>query len=506
MNGVTQCSLDQEPTASATTELLQGGSMAGETFPIRISIQHAKPLKNMQGIVITLFRQGRIDTHPAIPLGPCRRGKKLEYEDYYPKSRTGLGGLSLSSAGSSRSFRQDLNQIFAPIIVDPHTHTHVVNTSVQVPVDLFPTISCVPGEMITFKYYIEIVVDLRTKVGSQDRIRPHLSMTRTQQHAYGDSKISRHESTDGVGYLSTAGFNCLITDQLRRTRGVIFTRTEVIIGTKDSARKRGKQRERSTIGGDGLLVNSVQLGREQDPEDPSFDRNRRPSLPETLDEEQQQPVNDTSQQQIAYITPPELEEDLDEKARMRRAEQRLLPSAPPQHDGAPSSVPSAPPAIEEEDFMRRYGLGPPAPAYEGPSTNHFALSNGNAPSNAAAQSIPDPREDKQELERQRLLALASSPPAEDVGNEGNDLQAPQPSAPVLYEDDFFDVNDPRVPQTADNFPPTSRPNTEEQIPIAECAATPVTTEDRSRVDHGYLEASPSHGHASSNEELPVYKR
>lgn len=510
MNFATQCSLDPETIASATTELLQGGCMAGDTMPIRISIHHAKPLKNMQGIVITLFRQGRIDTHPAIPLGPCRRGKRLEYEDYYPKSRTGLGGLSLSSAGSSRSFRQDLNQIFAPIIVDPHTHSHVVNTSISVPVDLFPTIWCVPGAMISFTYYIEIVVDLRSKIGSQDRIRPHMSMTSTQQHGYGDSRISRHEGTDGVSYLSTPGFNYLLTDQLRRTRGVIFTRNEIVVGTRDSARKRGKQREGRSVLADNMPFRGcIHLGREQDPQDPEFDCTRRPSATESQDERQQS-IYQTSHQPTAYIPPPDVEEDLDEKARLRRAGQRLLPSAPPQHEGPSSSVPTAPPAINEEDFIRRYGLGPPAPAYAGPSITHFAHSNDTIRYNAAAPLIPGPHDDKQELERQRLLALASSPPTDTTGDEAESAevrqQGLQPSAPVLYEDDIFDVNDPRVPQVLEDFNIVDESPGNQQASNAGSTADSAPSGEASDTDHGCHEAGPSNDELLDKDNLPVYKR
>lgn len=507
LNGATQSSLSQEIAASATTELLQGGCMAGETIPIRVSVQHVKHVKNMQGIIITLFRQGRIDTHPAIPLGPCRRGKKVEYEDYYPKSRTGLGGLSLSSAGSSRSFRQDLNQIFAPIIVDPHTHTHVVNTSISVPVDSFPTVSCVPGAMISFNYYIEIVVDLRTKVGSQDRIRPHLSMTSAQQHSYGDPRISRHEGIDGISYLSTPGYSCLITDQLRRTKGVVFTRTEIIVGTRDSTRNRGKQREERHLGGDGSLGGSIQLGREQDPQDPEFDQERRQSISESQDG-QQQAANPVRDQQTIYVpSPPDLEVELDEKERLRRAEQRLLPSAPPQADAPLPSVPTAPPAIDEEDFIRRYGLGPSAPAYEGPSTHYPPHTNNTMPNTASRENTCEPQDDKQELERQRLLALVSAPPAEEMDDEAeSSSRGLPPSAPVLYEDDIFDLNDPRIPQAEQDLIPSNDLIPEEQHGHPSPVATATPMQNDSHADHSCHEPVPA-GHNDSNDNhLPVYKR
>ena len=79
-----------EQTITVKTELLQGGCLPGDTLPLRISIDHMRPVKTMQGLIITIFRQGRIDTHPALPIGSESSGKK-RYEDYYPRSRTGLG-------------------------------------------------------------------------------------------------------------------------------------------------------------------------------------------------------------------------------------------------------------------------------------------------------------------------------------------------------------------------------------------------------------------------------
>ncbi len=481
-------------TVSAKTELLQGGCLAGNALPLRITVQHDKPVKIMQGIIITLYRQGRIDTHPAIPLGPFRKGEKRRYEDYYPKSCTGLGGLSLSSAGSSRSFRQDLNQIFVPIIIDPQSLTAVINTSIQAPADLFPSIRNVPGAMVSFKYFIEIVVDLRGKLSGQDRIRPHLSMTSTPQHGYGEPKVSRCEGADGVSYLSTPGFNYLITDQLRRTRGIISTRTEVIIGTRDSARRQGKHsQDRIKVAVDRSFGGSLDLGREEEPDILRDSSGRRESVLATQGEDQQ--ITDrVNPHQTAFIPLPEPEKELDEKAQMRSAEQSLLPSAPPQDENAPYSstalMPSAPPAIDEEDFIYRYGLRAPAPAYDGPSRIYTEMARDNARTNNAVGSLPGNRDaaglqdDKQELERQRLLALASAPDysnADGTVREGNAPRAIVPTAPALYEDDIFSIHDPRIPEcTAADFT-DDRAVSEEPSHLSESSAPPMD-EDTSQAD------------------------
>ncbi|KAL2040227.1 hypothetical protein N7G274_007130 [Stereocaulon virgatum] len=485
----------QEDTAYAKTELLQGGCLAGDALPIRIEIHHTKPVKNMQGVIITLFRLGRIDTHPAIPLGVTPKGRKPKYEDYYPRSRTGLGGLSLSSAGSSRVFRQDLNQIFAPIIVQGTCLDQVINTSIQAPFDLFPTISCVPGAMISFEYYVEIVVDLRSRTGSQDRILDQLSITNMPQHGYGDPRISKFEGVDGISYHSTPGFNYLITDQLRRTKGVIFTKTKIIIGTRDSGRARGKQREQRYIPETNTSLRaSIELGRELDPNDNEHEQGST-----QMQNDEHNGVDVIDSHQIAWVPLPTIAQDVDEKTQMRRAEEMLLPSAPPPDDGdEPSSslglVPSAPPAMNEEDFIQRYALS--APAYDGPSRQLHEHGNGNLPDSVAPQPPTSSQDDKQELERQRLLAFASSPAAGDEADSGAEShQLPQPSAPVLYEDDVFDINDPRVPQA-----PPDADNDDNNHASAITGST-------SHTGPANNEPGPPHSHnPGNNEDLPMYKR
>lgn len=224
---------------NATIEILRTGCLPGDSLPVQVSVTHTKAIKSLQGIIVTLYRLARVDTHPAIPLGPKNSDKKPEYEDYYPKSRTGLGGLSLSSAGSSRTFRQDLNQTFAPLLIDPRSLTAVVKTSLQVPEDLFPTISNVPGEMISFKYHVEVVVDLRGKLAGQDRVRSQLGIVNgAGGYGHGDPKVHGVDGSSGLFFPLASGFGCLDTSQVRREKRVVSWSFEVIVGTHDSERKR----------------------------------------------------------------------------------------------------------------------------------------------------------------------------------------------------------------------------------------------------------------------------
>ena len=429
--------LPPERTITAKTELLQGGCLPGDTLQIRISVDHMKPVKSMQGLIITIFRQGRIDTHPALPIGPTESSGRRQYEDYYPRSRTGLGGLSLSSAGSSRVFRQDLAQTITPLIIDPHTLNANIKTSIQMPDHAFPTITCVPGAMISFKYYVEIVIDLRGKLGGQDRFLPYLSITNAPQHSYGEPKISKIEGVDGVSYSATPGFNYLITDQIRRTKGVVFTTTEVIVGTRDSARSDQN----------GTLEPPQETGDHQ-----ALDVTSPTSQCQTASQEhrtnwQNPPESTRSGSQAPIFPPPDVDELQDEKSQIRRAEERLLPSSPPQDDEIPAAaiVPTAPLAYDEEDFVNRYGFGALAPAYDGipaSSRNNNVLSSpSQSPRETVAASLrqpPGPRDDKNELEFQRLQGLRSAP--EDDENTGMQarpstppFQNLEPSEPELHE-------------------------------------------------------------------------
>ncbi|EQL01015.1 pH response protein PalF [Ophiocordyceps sinensis CO18] len=144
-----------DKTITATIELLRGGCLPGDTVSARVTVQHIKRVKSMTGVIVTLFRQGKIDTSPP----PSRfagmskdETRKLEKEEMYPRSRTSLGGLSLSSTSSTSVFRKDLDQNAAPLIIDPATLQASVTISVKMPDDAFPTIKGVPGDMISFNH------------------------------------------------------------------------------------------------------------------------------------------------------------------------------------------------------------------------------------------------------------------------------------------------------------------------------------------------------------------
>ena len=443
-------------TITATAEIVRGGCLPGDVLPVRIFIDHTKPVTSVQGIIVTLYRLGRIDMHPAIPLGPSQKGKKPEYEDYYPKSRTGLGGLSLSSAGSSHVFRMDLAQSFAPLIVDPTSLTADINASVRVPDDVFPSITCVPGGMISFNYFVEVVMDIRGKLAGQDRLVPRLGMTSTPS-TYGHDDLPNWTARDSQRVTQLYTQNFVDTDEIRREKSVVACVFEVLVGTRDSARKATKKP------GDAGTVTSgqVQSGNlppelthyiEQQPGEMDYDHGfwdqGQNELYDVADHGHEPPI----------LSPPiEHQEELDEKEQIRRAEERLLPSAPPIESPRVSSAisrngPSAPPpsALYPDNYQ------PSAPAYPSPSSqaiettisaraDTYTTCSIGVNDSIQPMDLDTLTDDKQELERLQLLAAASTPDDYVRGDDVDEISqafrdhtrqtSPLPSAPFLNAND-----------------------------------------------------------------------
>jgi hypothetical protein len=445
-----EASLKADKTITAEAEILRGACLPGDLIPVRIKIDHTKPIKSVHGIIITLYRQGHIDTYPPLPIGPRVPDQKLRYEEVYPTSRTGLGGLSLSSAGTVHQFRRDLAQTFAPLIVDPVKMTAVIQASVRVPENVFPSITCVPGNIISFKYYVEVVIDLAGKLASQGRFFPRLTMTGA--HTPYDYPATNQYFGDMYGNAQTNNGNFADTDPIRREKSVVFCQFEVTIGTKDSERKTSRrpmmnrdeldwpnEGDQSTSHPDIYNDDSTPsiLGNPNDNEHTDFneDYNEDPSYC---------PNEETVPEPPQLFPPPQPEEPVDEKERLRRAEQYLLPSAPPVDDD--DAVPSVPPPLLQPSAPTLSDLENAHPHIESAAPHYDNLSprgsmvaspqvramNEASPSTVSAGADTD----KQEMERQRLLALASSPEDDEDDREIIGTSTPlAPSAPVLHEDD-----------------------------------------------------------------------
>ncbi|KAF1971462.1 hypothetical protein BU23DRAFT_182790 [Bimuria novae-zelandiae CBS 107.79] len=344
-------------TITATIEVFKGGFLRGDNIPLKISINHTKHVRSLKGIIITLYRQARVDMHPALPVLPNSKNDKAKSEDYYPKSRTGLGGLSLSSAGSSHLFRKDLSQSFAPLFVDPRTLTAEVKCAVRVPDEAFPTISTVPGAMISFRYFVEVVVDIQGKLSGLDRILPSAGLVPINTNS-GPNGLGPEDASGSM--FSTWGGNFADTDSIRREKGVISSLFEVVIGTKDSERSSKRRAQPANVQPD---VRDIPL----EPT-PSVDGQQNPDYYGYNHEGQYYDhyayegayddapgYHDGSSSQAPYIPHAENQEGLSEKERMRKAEARLMPSMPPGDDGPsgppdlPRGIPPSAPALDEDD-------------------------------------------------------------------------------------------------------------------------------------------------------------
>jgi arrestin-related trafficking adapter 9 len=444
----------------ASTELLKGGALHGDIVPLKISINHTKP--NMRGlIVVTLYRQGKIDMHPHIPVTSKSKGKRPEYDDVYPKSKTGLGGLHFSNSSPSSIFRKDLCQTTAIMVVNPLTLTADVRTSIKVPDDAFPTMANVPGGMIEFRYYVEVVIDLCGKLG-ESRL-PRISLTSPPQ------SFTNTSGTDsGLQVTSHWADNILDTTQIRRGKNIVVCLFEITVGSTDSTRayKKGNgvpptesQRSSNMLEADQPLVEEYHGENGYYGEQGDYGH-----WP------QWQPWPETQIPVPGFIPPAEPEEEVDEKTRLRRQEAFLLPGRPPEDSTSTQatnvSAPSAP-FLPEED-----GLFDSHVAYDGGEGSYM---DRIAPSATSARSVDtivpsysnshasavhgyhtgSASDDKQELERQRLMTEASAPPVDDDEGAAEISSMPigGPSAPVVSEEDEYNAHIlGHDHETGDNLP------------------------------------------------------
>lgn len=434
-----------------TIESGAGGCLRGDHVPIKISVSHAKHIRSMHGVIATLYRQAHVDLQPIIPIGPIGKGKKDGAEDYYPRSLTGLGGLSLSGAGSHHTFRKDMAQVVLPLVVDPITLSAEVIARPRVPDDAFPTISSVPGSMISFRYFIEVIVDIQGKLSGQERAMGSLGGLANAPVTASDLYEPEWTSprSQGPAIIDTAN--------VRRDKGVVSCSFEVVVGTIDSERRKGKRRLASVP---VVPPQPHDADRDRPAGPPDFESAWRTSPfnphwsqeyprtdhPDMTDEEYEAWYGAPS----PWIPAPRVapESELSEKDRIRLAEARLLPGGPPDAEGEAGGGLSeaTAPELGPGDFemhasdhaappAENAGTAPSTPAYsEMRSSSPYgygAAGRGPPPASPTPPSISSRArgDDKQELERARLEAQASAPPDE----EGDRCSAATagPSAPGL---------------------------------------------------------------------------
>ena len=455
---------------TTTVELLRSGCLPGKTINVRIKVDHNKPVKSLHGIILTFYRTGRLDTQPVSPIDSSYKGKEALYvfEDALPKSRTGLGGLNLSSSGTNRKFRINLAQEIAPLIVDPTTLTAVIEKSIRVPDELFPTISNVPGDLISFKYYLEVIIDIKGKLAeSMSSILSRLSMMGTSA-SFDRSRAVNENFYEAPVSLTLASNYIADTDQIKRHQSVIGLNFEIIVGTHDSKQSRARRTNETPWTVDA----------EENSEDPNatLDIATSPSehaqwapamspnheivsgahdagdvlggsqVYDNSNVNEQYNSHDFLSAMTAQFVPPVMEEAGDEKTRLGRMEELLLPGAPPVDDDRiePSTSTSITAVVPTEDDLR-------SPYEDAQSMRSPAVSP-----EVASSSNPMPQasvdDDKQEMERQRLLTLVSAPEIEDdTGTNGSLPAMPEPSAPVLADDDDALYDDSLVPESLPRY-------------------------------------------------------
>jgi hypothetical protein len=278
--------------------------------------------------------------------------------------------------------------------------------------------------------------------------------------------------------LTSWGTSIVDTDRLRRQKGVICVVFEVVVGTADSSRLRGKgpMKPEPSLHTVPVPENEVYDGdrSEKQPWSPASN-NEDGYPPDAYTQDYTPPPNTQPPQPYSYwdaappppaphyIPPPDVpdESTLTDKERIRRAEQRLLPSQPPE---APVAGPSDTHLANGENIYDADDQIPTPVA--GPSqllgtpdpTQRDPLGAPSAPAleDLSRDAEAHPTEDKHELERRRLLAEASAPPEfpEDYDNGGSSAAAAasappaepsappsredlQPSAPVLEDEDAY---------------------------------------------------------------------
>ncbi|RDA84452.1 hypothetical protein CP532_2154 [Ophiocordyceps camponoti-leonardi (nom. inval.)] len=461
-----------DKTITATIELLRGGCLPGDTVSARVTVQHIKRVKSMTGVIVTLFRQGKIDTSPP----PSRfsnaassraEAGKPDKEEMFPRSRTSLGGLSLSSTSSTSVFRKDLDQNAAPLIIDPATLQASVTISVKVPDDAFPTIKGVPGDMISFKYQVEVVVDLGGRLASQLQ-GGQSSSSRPGPYGNGGAEQS-------VGsYAPWRSTNIADTAQLRREKGVISVSMETVVGTTDSSRSRKPMKKSSEartvrihesdddVGerpGSASRVNGQPTAPQRSSDGYQFTPPPGgppsvPPQPPQLDRELS--FRDESQANgfppdaaPSYIPAPPMLVDqgnLTEKERIRQAETRLLPSQPPAAGPSASAPATSSRAYDGDDIYDAED----APQVPGPEPSAPCDGANDAGPSAPAEELlgqGHQAEDKLERERLRLMGEASAPPEFPDDTDRNSPTHPvvagghgvdaEPSAPRLDDNDDY---------------------------------------------------------------------
>src|SRR6201996_8470428 len=185
----------------------RAGYLRGDTVDVHVLTDHTKQIKSLHGVIVTLYRQARVDYYPSLPV-------INKDDDSATKRRMGLRGISISSSGSFHIYRKLLDQNFSAIIIDDKTMTAEVKTSVSIPEDAFPTISTVPGAMISFKYYVEVICDIQGKLSAYDKYLP-------TPGASSLNGVRNNASMTNGAHSGFHGWGFIDTEEIKREKSVV---------------------------------------------------------------------------------------------------------------------------------------------------------------------------------------------------------------------------------------------------------------------------------------------
>lgn len=293
------------------------------------------------------------------------------------------------------------------------------------------------------------------------------------------------------GAMATSGNHMVDTAPVRRDKGVVSATFEVVVGTRDSERRKGKQKAEvnptipeeppvaevlphdQTTNGEESHTYS-----EHNPEDDYWGYNYHDWTYGNANGHDHWDYHGNGWDIPHPIPMPQLPDDsqLSDKERARRAEERLLPSQPPgmeeqAREGAHSATA---PYLPGENVPGLYGA--PTPAYESllPSPSAPASRSQQSPHDDPSAPAPEyfaaagpsnhlratmPVDDKQEMRRRQLEAEASAPPMDDDDDlyAGPDTpstraaavpQASAPAVPFVPEQSLDDGDATLVPSEA----------------------------------------------------------
>ncbi|CCH45699.1 pH-response regulator protein [Wickerhamomyces ciferrii] len=387
--------------AKLYVDLPESGYLRGETVPLKIRVQHYKPIQSSAGVIVTLIRICRVDNGPEAPI---------------------------------QSFRKDLSQTIAPLYIDPASLTADISTSLKVPLESFPTI--VGSGLVTFQYYVEVLVNISSKNLITNN-GTSSTCSKSSKTKFSHSLVFNTEDPQEME-MSRSETGVLNVDRLKRIKNFLGLNTEIIIGTERS-HKNGSLGKKTVVGNalhhnnghinNSSSTNSLYREDSQNGDSPII-MDSDNSIIEGFSQTSISPlsINGTSNGVVSNgnqtngntsvvstgeeIPIPEEDPHLSEKEILRIREAALLPSEPIIND---DDTPAPSYSLNSSDL-------PPLPESNTSITaDHSVTLNGIAPAvtSTSNSTYTNQSTDKAELERRRLQELESEPPEFDYVPEYN---------------------------------------------------------------------------------------